>query len=403
MITLFSGEFTLVPEALDVSHNWCTHNCGYCFANNNKPDRRISTQHLFNQITNFHKQKNEVAFMLQHGMTVTASNKTDPFAKSNNQIAVPMFELFDEYKIKYSLQTRGGDGVDKIIQTSPKVWYVSITHTSDETRKKTESGATSIEYRWELVKELIKNNHKVIVAYNPFWHEWIDIDAEIKKIKDHKIEGVVIQKMHLNNLQYGNMTDRYKEVFKEIFEQTKNKFRRVGSENEKHFNIFYERLRQNGIKVKSYSHSNNDNLYSIYADVYGKKSTFRTTEDFIGWCYENKKDGDEVYFYEWYDFFTKDLPFKDKEFNIQTFFRSIKTIDRTQTIKYPNKGSIMDVLTHYWNDLTLKRHLTMSTYFSLLVDDKNKSQRLVDYYRNNIVVFNRNKHTSFTTSLSNQS
>ena len=37
MITLFAGEFMLVPEALDVSHNWCSHNCGYCFANLNKP------------------------------------------------------------------------------------------------------------------------------------------------------------------------------------------------------------------------------------------------------------------------------------------------------------------------------------------------------------------------------
>ena len=60
MITLFAGEFMLVPEALDVSHNWCSHNCGYCFANLNKPDRRIDPQKLFNQITNFRHQKTKL-------------------------------------------------------------------------------------------------------------------------------------------------------------------------------------------------------------------------------------------------------------------------------------------------------------------------------------------------------
>ena len=326
MITLFAGEFMLVPEALDVSHNWCSHNCGYCFANLNKPDRRIDPQKLFNQITNFRHQKNEVAMMLQHDMVVTASNKTDPFAKTNEQISLPMFELFEDYGIKHSIQTRGGSRIYEYLDMikSTKVFYISITHTSDETRKNTEVGSPTIESRRELVDELLRRENKVIVAYNPFWHEWINIDKEIENCTSRNLSGVVLQKMHINNLQYSNMTPRYKEVFKDIYDKTKSSKSRLINENHTHYTLFYNTLRENGVKVKGYSETNFDNIYSVYADVYGKNSTFRTKEDFYVWCLENKKDGDEVRFKEFYDFFSEDLPFKDKEINLTPFFVQLK-------------------------------------------------------------------------------
>lgn len=402
MITLFSGEFTLVPEAMDASHNWCTHNCGYCFANLNKPDRKINVNALFRQITNYKNQINPVAFMLQHDMVVTVSNKTDPFAKSNDQISIPMLELFDDYKIKYSLQTRGGDLIGKYLDKSPqkKVFYVSITHSTDDTRKLTESGAPSIESRWELIDELIKRGHDVIVAYNPFWHVWLDIDIELKKLDGRKVHGIVMQKLHINNMQYSAMTDRYKKVFIDIFNETKTRKRREESVNNEYYKLFYNKLRCAGFKVKGYSETNMDNVYSIYADVYGVKSCFKTMDDFYIWCKNNKKNNDEVYFKDYYNFFSSDLPFKDKEFYISSYFRGIKTIDKNSSHSEKNKGFIKDVLAVYWNDFSYKRHPTMSSYFSLLTE--NKKQRVLDYYGNNIYVFNSEKNTNFITEFSNQ-
>lgn len=405
MITLFAGEFMLVPEALDVSHNWCSHNCGYCFANLNKPDRRIDPQKLFNQITNFRHQKNEVAMMLQHDMVVTASNKTDPFAKTNEQISLPMFELFEDYGIKHSIQTRGGSRIYEYLDMikSTKVFYISITHTSDETRKNTEVGSPTIESRWELVDELLRRENKVIVAYNPFWHEWINIDKEIENCTSRNLSGVVLQKMHINNLQYSNMTPRYKEVFKDIYDKSKSSKSRLINENHTHYTLFYNTLRENGVKVKGYSETNFDNIYSVYADVYGKNSTFRTKEDFYVWCLENKKDGDEVRFKEFYDFFSKDLPFKDKEINLTPFFRSVKTIDKSADTYTKKKGFLRDVIEVFWNDWTYKRHLTMSRNYSILLEThRGQKYRLVDENNNLIYVFHKEKQEHVGTEYSNQ-
>ena len=41
MIEPYFGEFLINPVPLELSFNYCSHKCAYCFANLNKPDRQF--------------------------------------------------------------------------------------------------------------------------------------------------------------------------------------------------------------------------------------------------------------------------------------------------------------------------------------------------------------------------
>ena len=83
MIVPYWGEFLVTPAPLELSLNYCSNACGYCFANLNEPDRRADMQALMRLLADYHDRSTYVAALLKAGYPTVVSNRTDPFANTN--------------------------------------------------------------------------------------------------------------------------------------------------------------------------------------------------------------------------------------------------------------------------------------------------------------------------------
>ena len=123
------GGFLKIPLPIELSGNFCSHKCSYCFANLNSPTRTLDTKSVLNLLANFEKRKSLEALLLQLGCPVMISNHVDPFATSNYRQLVPIMKMMSELDIDYSVQTKGGKGWEEILEMlKPSVWYISISH-----------------------------------------------------------------------------------------------------------------------------------------------------------------------------------------------------------------------------------------------------------------------------------
>lgn len=211
MIEIFSGEFLVSPVPLQLSLNWCSHACHFCFANLNKPGRTAKSKEIQSQLKNYHNQNNLVAHLMREKYPVLISNLVGPFATSNYGIAVPVMEQLTNLEIPVCIQTRGGRGVDDVLSfLSPSVWYISVPTLDDDVRKRVEPAAPSIESRLELIAKLIEKGHKVVVGANPM--DWIgDHDEYIRTMKGLGVSHVWIGLLHFSHEQVRNMPQRAKE------------------------------------------------------------------------------------------------------------------------------------------------------------------------------------------------
>jgi DNA repair photolyase len=215
MIDLFTGEFGVSPVPLQLSLNWCSHACSYCFANLNKPGRAADVKALQSQLKNFHGQNNLVAQMLREGYPVLISNLVDPFATSNYQISVPVIEQLTDLGVPVCIQTRGGRGVDDVLSfLPPSVWYISIPTLDDNVRKRIEVAAPSIPSRLELISKLLAKGHKVVVGANPM--DWIDDqDAYVATLMGLGVTHFWLGLLHFSHEQVRNMPPRAKDAIGE--------------------------------------------------------------------------------------------------------------------------------------------------------------------------------------------
>lgn len=164
MIEPFAGEFAKVPTPLELALNYCSHKCGYCFANLNQPDRQANVQAIQNSIRKMYSGESEsiTSALLREKRPVCLSNRVDPFATSNYQISTPIIELLTELEIPVYLQTKGGQGKAKDalehiasnVIKKPSLWYITIAQDSDAKAKQIEPAAPSITKRLELIDYL---------------------------------------------------------------------------------------------------------------------------------------------------------------------------------------------------------------------------------------------------------
>lgn len=386
MITPFFGELFRYPVPLELSHNYCSNKCGYCFANLNTPDRTANVSGTMNQLANINSRKDIVSFLLQNKMSICLSNKTDPFAQSNYQIAKPQIDILNELNIPIAYHTRGGKNLD-ISEIKPTLFYISICHTDDEVRKKTEPGATSIQYRWELAKELVKKGHEVVIACNPYVTEWIDEDIYIQNLKDANIKYVIAQPIHLNNDQLLNMDSREVFELKNVVKESmkKNNKYQTGCTN------FINRLLSLGFTVYDTQNFNNTNIMDAWHNGL-KGGTFKTYYDFYHWCLLNKKDNEAVFFDEFYNFIKPDIFDSDKEYSIYQYITSIDrryrktrltglSINRSLTFK--------ELARTIWNDNRFPNNISRINQFAIVGELKDKKLYTeVDEDKNLIMCFN---------------
>ena len=287
-ISVYYGEMLTSPIPLELSFNYCSHGCRFCFANLNKRDRRADIQATMRLLASYRERSSFEAQLLQDGYPVLVSNRVDPFAHSNYQQSVPVMRLMSEMGIPIAVQTRGGRGVEEAMEfLPPSVWYVSI-HTLDEvTRKDVEPGAPSIESRFELVQNLVQRGHRVVIGCNPVVREWLPEPAELfARAKSCGAEGAWIEMLHFNYKQVAKMTqaDKDKITFP-IIERSGQ--RKRDSADVRHFEMARHDACEAGLAVFSIGQPTRSDFFKPYRELYQK--TFPVVQDFVNFAHDTDR------------------------------------------------------------------------------------------------------------------
>lgn len=285
-ITTFWGEFLVQPTPLECSFSWCSHNCAYCFANLNKPDRQADVKRTMRLLGDFQNRSTVEATLLQQGYGILVSNRVDPFAASNYQDAVPAMQRMTELGIPLALQTKGGKGIDWFIENlQPSCWYITITTLNEELRRQIEPGATTIASRFELIEKLTAKGHVAHVGLNPWVKEWCPLDqAEIllKRAKECGAFGVWSEVLHFNWKQVRNMPERDKAAIGQTVLKRAQK-RGYDPEEFDQWMELQDIARAVGLEAYSINQGDHSRYFEPFKTLYPK--SFETTQGFINQCH----------------------------------------------------------------------------------------------------------------------
>ncbi len=400
MIYPYVGDFLISPVPLQLSFNYCSHKCTYCFANLNSPDRSFDVKRFQEQVKGvFHKNekgkytRNDTqSVLLRHRYPVLISNLVDPFATSNYQHAVPAIELLTSMKIPVAIQTRGGRGVDDVLSfLPPSVWYISIPTYNDSIRKEIEPGAPSIQSRFKLIEDLKAKGHEVIVGINPTVSDWLpgaDSKSLLDTIKGMGVHGVWLAALHLNSKQLRAMPtrDRAQLGEKVIVEGLKNS-RDLQQSSFDFIDSIKQYAFEIGMEVEGLFEGGMSSFFDPFAKVY--KKLFPTVHEFINWCHANKSDGDPVYYHE---FKTVMTGFPEGKFNISPYMRCMsQTLDADFRKELGFSHTYERLLRLSWNESRMKRMLSRYWSFAEGVhyDGKGPMEWQEDQDGNLVYHFNR--------------
>lgn len=287
-LSVYWGEFLVSPIPLELSLNYCSHKCAYCFANLNNPNRWADVKRTMRFLADYQQRQTVEATLLKEGYPVLISNRVDPFASSNYQQALPMMAALNEMGIQIAIQTKGGKGVDEVLEwLPPSCWYVSISFLDDRLRKKIEPGAPTIESRFELIEKLKAKGHRVVAGVNPCVPEWLpDPTALFERLAERGVEGVWIEHLHMNRQQEFNLSDRERKAL--TLEVISLALKRKPADSVFDFLRRTEiEARECGLEVFSIGQPVKSDYFAPYRQVYRK--TFPVMQDFINACYDLKE------------------------------------------------------------------------------------------------------------------
>lgn len=298
MIMETKGMFLNVPSPMQITMNVCSHFCHYCFANNNKPDRRFEEMKTFNQLTKYKGHRTLLANFLQAGYPVMASNLVDVFAKNNYKHFLQMYKLFRANNIPLLFQTRGGHGTDEVLKTLPRSYfYISFTSHDDKVIKEIEPNAPTITERLEFIKKLHSLGHNIEIGINPYLPEHCDIEKVLQMTRQYT-NMYWINNFHMNNNQKRNLSPK---GLKALEPYIQKKDEQKDAELQKAFETFL----QYGVVPSGYSHFTLVDRRKLF-DCY--EHTIPTTNDFLVHITETKQPGDSVTFQDYYNFFKSKFP-----------------------------------------------------------------------------------------------
>lgn len=199
-IRYYAGEFLTSPAGLELSMNWCGHDCTYCFANATVPNRQADLGGIVGLLANFRERNTREARLLQAGVPMLVSNHVDPFAGTNAEQFEPIWEICVEAGIQLTWQTRGAHRpqqriLNRVIRETPRsVWYISVPFIDDQVRRRVEPKAPSIPSRLELIDQLIAAGHVVTVGINPLSLDWLpEFEPLLERLKASGVWGVWVQ------------------------------------------------------------------------------------------------------------------------------------------------------------------------------------------------------------------
>ena len=372
MIDILTNSFLDNPVPLQLTLNYCSHGCSYCFANLNNPQRKADIKGILSQLKNHNKRNDLVSYYLREKYPLLISNNIDPFSKNNYKLTEQIVDVMLDLDIPVQLNTRGGYGWEEIIhKIKPSLFYISVPYSDDKIREKLEPQAPTLEHRFELAKEVVKAGHKVIVGINPFNHTFCDDHTEIiAKFKEAGVKYYWVNKLHLTYKQQANLTQREKELIGETVLKQAAK------------GEFEDKWIQNYIRIREYAEANGceiagtpsghyepylDDVYSVYPKL------MPTLNEFFKWCEQNKTDGDIIEFSEFFDFFAALLPSIETDISKYIFNKAVID-DKT----FFSKTRLSNLLHVYWDS---KAGLKMPEYYPVFSWIKVQGERKLDWVR----------------------
>lgn len=365
-IKFFYGGLFVLPFVLEMSNNYCSHKCAYCFANLNKPDRKASPAATMRFLSELYEQKNGQwkrnsleAFFMREKYPLLMSNRSDPFAESNYRITVPIIHTLIQMNQPVTFQTRGAvtpkahDALLSVLDSlPPSSWYISICHFDDTKRKQTEPASPSIPYRIDLIKTLVSKNHIVKVGINPIVPEFIsakETEELLLLLKHIGVNGVFLQPLHLSTDMKLNMTQYEKNAMPpSLLERSSKRFNHQSRLEDiallAHARYFAQSI---GLHVTYNGDPSPTRYWQAEHALY--KKTVYTYSDFILYLHSLPKDQFYGYvdFDMFADFFEKNFP--QGNLKLDSF---VHINDRHAAEKFvvPQKFTFYQLLEFIWNE-----------------------------------------------------
>ncbi len=308
-IDLFLGDFLISPIPLEMSLNWCSHACRGCFANLNSPDRKANVPAIMRQLAKVDRGVGLETTLMRMGYPVLISNKVDPFAASNVRQAVPIMETMTARGIPFTIQTRGGRGIDDVLSFAPpSLWYVSICSLDAAKTKDLEPGAPPPEERFDMIQKLREHGHRVVLGLNPAVPEWCpEPGALLERAKAAGAEGVWTDAMHLSKRQADRIDERGRKALTLPLIDRVQK-RKLAPEDAKMVDDVIAAADALGMPSYSVGQWKASTFFDPYTETYGPECLFPTTQDFLNACWENLDHGDVLTFDDFAEFFLPWLP-----------------------------------------------------------------------------------------------
>ena len=298
MIDLFVGEFLITPIPLELSFNYCSHKCAYCFANLNVPDRRVNIKAVQSMVVEFQQRNTLQARLMQQGYPICISNKVDPLAVTNDNQAIPIVAMLQDLGVPVQIQTKGGRKENQLIAavSQKSVWYVSISFMDDALRKKIEPGAPAIQQRLDLIQQLSEAGHTVILGLNPLVPEWLpEPEGLFEECHKRGCRYAWIESLHLHTDQIRNMSDREQNaVGSDIIARSKQA--KWSDAEKNHLDRSHEIGKRLGWETFTIGYWHRSKFHDAFRQCY--RQTFPTMQDFVNECWGQLGDESGVISYD---------------------------------------------------------------------------------------------------------
>ena len=293
---------------LEMSLNWCSMGCSYCFANLNSPNRSANAKSILGIISDHQNRNTYTAYLLREKHPIVISNHVDPFADSNAHVALPILEVLTELDLPFTLQTKcGKHGYEALKFIKPTVFYISIMTMDEDVLRRVEPGAPTAQERFKFIETARSMGHRVCVGINPCVPDWIgDPKPLCNTLAGLGVESVWIQPLHLSNRQIAAMTDRERAAIGETVLNRARK-RRKDPLVQQTLAATRQAALDVGLAVYDSQQRERSDYFKPYKETY--KNTFPLMQDFVNYCYDTGKgENDPIYWEEYRDFFVPKLP-----------------------------------------------------------------------------------------------
>lgn len=368
MIDDFIGEFLFHPAPLEMSGNYCSHNCCYCFANIRKQNRTIDLKATIRQI-NKKEIKTYQDALINEGYPICISNKSDPFSESNYKHTIALAYELTKLKNGIFIQTKGGKGIDEFLTAinhkKDIVWYITITTLNESIRKRIEPNAPSIKERFDLAKKLKELGYLVIIAINPILEQWMslsDLDKFMKICKELDLNHICTEALHLNKREVQTFSKHRAESFNK--EEIEYSVDRKGFQN--YVKKIIPILIANDFKVMKLGMPYYSEFFYDIRKVF--KHIFPNQLDFINHCHNSNKN--IFTFDDFYNTSVDNKNFFEREFKyINKYILKSSIRQWACNEDYKKVFSLKGVLNVFWNDDKFPQSLRRNQAFKTIVDE----------------------------------